>query len=168
MGFQTILVSLDESDLGASVFQQALDIAIACQAQLHLLHAIQPPEQPSSVGAEGMLGGLSDLGTYPMFADPAFWEAQAQVQVDRTETWLQRYEAQAQQAGVVTAHSCPVGEPGAIICDVAKTQSTDLIVMGRRGLSGLAEAFMGSVSNYVVHHAPCSVLVVQTPSPAQP
>ncbi|NEO65320.1 MAG: universal stress protein, partial [Moorea sp. SIO4G2] len=42
-----------------------------------------------------------------------------------------------------------------------------LIVLGRRGLGGLKEMVLGSVSNYVVHHAPCSVLVVQgvaTPS----
>ncbi len=37
----------------------------------------------------------------------------------------------------------------------------DLIVLGRRGRTGLAEALLGSVSNYVLHHAPCSVLVVQ-------
>ena len=37
----------------------------------------------------------------------------------------------------------------------------DLIVIGRRGHQGLSEILLGSVSNYVVHHAPCSVLVVQ-------
>ncbi|MGC1393382.1 MAG: universal stress protein [Coleofasciculaceae cyanobacterium] len=36
-----------------------------------------------------------------------------------------------------------------------------MVVVGRRGRTGLAEAFLGSVSNYVVHHAPCSVLVIQ-------
>lgn len=33
--------------------------------------------------------------------------------------------------------------------------------MGRRGHKGLSEILLGSVSNYVVHHAPCSVLVLQ-------
>ncbi|WP_442949349.1 universal stress protein [Nostoc sp.] len=37
----------------------------------------------------------------------------------------------------------------------------DLIVLGRRGLKGFAELLAGSVSNHVVHHSPCSVLVVQ-------
>ena len=37
----------------------------------------------------------------------------------------------------------------------------DVIVMGHRGISGLQEFFLGSVSNYVLHHAPCSVLIVQ-------
>ncbi len=34
--------------------------------------------------------------------------------------------------------------------------------MGSRGLKGLKEMFLGSVSNYVTHHAPCSVLIVRT------
>ncbi len=37
----------------------------------------------------------------------------------------------------------------------------DLIVVGRRGRSGLSELILGSASNYVLHHAPCSVLTLQ-------
>ncbi|MCZ8054719.1 MAG: universal stress protein, partial [Microcystis sp. LE19-12.2C] len=47
------------------------------------------------------------------------------------------------------------------ICKVAREENIDLIVIGRRGRSGLGELFLGSVSNYVLHHAPCSVLIVQ-------
>jgi len=36
-----------------------------------------------------------------------------------------------------------------------------LVVVGRRGHSGLSELFLGSVSNYVLHRAPCSVLTIQ-------
>ncbi|MEO0350033.1 MAG: universal stress protein, partial [Cyanobacteria bacterium P01_A01_bin.15] len=39
--------------------------------------------------------------------------------------------------------------------------NADLIMMGRRGRSGFSELLLGSVSNYVMHHAPCSVLTVQ-------
>ena len=44
---------------------------------------------------------------------------------------------------------------------LAKDWNADLIIMGRRGLTGLSEMFLGSVSNYVVHHASCSVLLIQ-------
>ena len=37
-----------------------------------------------------------------------------------------------------------------------------MIVVGSRGLKGLKEMFLGSVSNYVTHHAPCSVLIVRS------
>jgi phage terminase large subunit GpA-like protein len=36
-------------------------------------------------------------------------------------------------------------------------------MVGHRGRTGLSEFLLGSVSNYVMHHAPCSVLVVNNP-----
>jgi nucleotide-binding universal stress UspA family protein len=53
------------------------------------------------------------------------------------------------------------GDPGHSICESAQNWGADLIVLGRRGRTGFAEAFLGSVSNYVVHHASCSVFVIQ-------
>ncbi|MGF1516635.1 MAG: universal stress protein, partial [Nodosilinea sp.] len=50
--------------------------------------------------------------------------------------------------------------PGRVICTLAKTWAADLIVVGSHRRKGLSELFLGSVSNYVMHHAPCSVLVV--------
>jgi len=47
------------------------------------------------------------------------------------------------------------------ICDVASEGKYDLIVIGSRGMSGLGRFLIGSVSDRVVHHAPCSVTVVR-------
>jgi nucleotide-binding universal stress UspA family protein len=47
------------------------------------------------------------------------------------------------------------------ITDYAKIQDVDLIVLGTRGLGGLNRLLLGSVSNGVVTHARCSVLVVR-------
>jgi nucleotide-binding universal stress UspA family protein len=55
-----------------------------------------------------------------------------------------------------------VGDPGQVICEVAKSWDADLILMGRNRKSGISELFLGSSSNYVLHHAVCSVLVVQS------
>ncbi|MHC5743836.1 MAG: universal stress protein [Nostoc sp.] len=58
--------------------------------------------------------------------------------------------------------SYQTGDPGTNICDLARSWGAGfLIVLGRRGLKGTAQTLAGSVSNHVVHHAPCSVLVVQ-------
>ncbi|MEY3330640.1 MAG: hypothetical protein RLZZ115_3525 [Cyanobacteriota bacterium] len=46
---------------------------------------------------------------------------------------------------------------------MTKKWGADLVIVGRRNRSELAELFLGSVSNYVVHHVKCSVLVVQQP-----
>jgi nucleotide-binding universal stress UspA family protein len=161
MTFQNILVSLDESDLGAQVFQQALALAVACHARLHLLSVLQPISPVIDVGPEAMIGGMSDLGSYPLFSDPRVWESQVKSQQAHTQQWMNQYLAQVRQAGLEGDVLSPSGEPGPAICEVAEQLQADLVVIGRRGLSGLTEAFMGSVSNYVTHHASCSVLVVQ-------
>jgi len=54
-----------------------------------------------------------------------------------------------------------VGEPGREICALAQEWSADLILLGRRGMQGLGELLLGSVSNFVMHRANCAVLVVQ-------
>ena len=57
-----------------------------------------------------------------------------------------------------------MGDPGRWVRDLAQSWEADLVVLGRRGLTGVAEMFLGSVSNYIVHHVNCSVLVVQEPN----
>ncbi len=47
------------------------------------------------------------------------------------------------------------------ITEYASNSKIDLIVMGTRGLTGFRKLLLGSVSNGVVSHAPCSVLVVR-------
>ena len=67
---------------------------------------------------------------------------------------------EATTAGVDAEFTQFWGSPGRDICDLAQAWSADLILIGSRGLSGIKEVFLGSVSNYVTHHAPCSVLIV--------
>jgi len=54
------------------------------------------------------------------------------------------------------------GSPDQQIVERAKEWKADLIVVGSHG-RGFWGRLLGSVSNGVVHHAPCSVLVVRKP-----
>ena len=53
------------------------------------------------------------------------------------------------------------GPPGHVIVDMAKACRADLVAMGSRGRGMVAGFLLGSVSHYVVRHAPCSVLVAK-------
>lgn len=53
------------------------------------------------------------------------------------------------------------GSAAETIIEVARTRSSELIVMGARGLGRIAAAVLGSVSQKVVAHAPCPVLIVR-------
>jgi len=55
------------------------------------------------------------------------------------------------------------GEPGHAIIRTAIEQEVDFIVTGSRGLGTVRRTIMGSVSDYVVHHAHVPVLIVQHP-----
>lgn len=53
------------------------------------------------------------------------------------------------------------GSPDSRIVEIAEKTGADLIVMGSHGYNAWERLLLGSVSNSVVHHAPCSVLVVR-------
>jgi len=52
------------------------------------------------------------------------------------------------------------GQPREAIIAYAKERENPMILVGRRGLSSIGEMFLGSVSQYLVHHANCPVTVV--------
>jgi nucleotide-binding universal stress UspA family protein len=145
--FQQILVAIDGSVESRQAFNVAMDLARISNADLHLLHVLS----------------VEDKGSPSLFSlrDPDFerkWEVFAQPSMDL----LRSHQAIADAAGIPTTLYQKLGSnPGRVICELAHSLPTDLIVVGRRGLSGLNELFMGSVSNYVTHYAPCSVLTVQ-------
>ena len=65
-------------------------------------------------------------------------------------------DAMLQLAGRIWTQS---GKPGDVIVDAAKKEKATLIVIGSRGLSRVKRTFQGSVSDYVLHNAPCPVCI---------
>ncbi len=157
MMFKKILVALDRSLIGQHVFEEALGLAKSTQASLMLLHVLSPEEEGSPYVPMG-----SNFDYYPGLSGQSFEIYQKQWDDFKNKgiQMLQSFCDEAITAGVTTEFTQNIGNPGRIICDLAHSYGADLIVMGRRGRSGLMELFLGSVSNYVLHHAPCSVHVV--------
>lgn len=56
-----------------------------------------------------------------------------------------------------------IGSPGRSIVESASEWGADLILMGSHGRGFWQRVYLGSVSAAVVHHAPCSVLIVRAP-----
>ena len=56
-----------------------------------------------------------------------------------------------------------MGTPEQILLETAKDWKADLIVVGSHGRGFWGRMLLGSVTDALVHHAPCSVLVVRTP-----
>lgn len=60
------------------------------------------------------------------------------------------------------------GDPVDQVVEFVKERRPDLVVVGSRPLSSAGRFFLGSVSDGILHHVQCSVLVVKAPHPAPP
>ncbi|MBE9128886.1 MULTISPECIES: universal stress protein [unclassified Coleofasciculus] len=160
MVFQKILVALDLSPQSPKVFEQALEIAQNEHSQLMLFHCLSWDVEGEAGLFMGTVGGADLYGSLL-----GQRQKHLQDEVKTVREWLQTYQQQATSMGIATEFDCRIGDLGPQICALAHTWQTDLIVIGRRGYKGLSEIWLGSVSNYVIHHAPCSVLIVQGVTP---
>ena len=159
MTFHRILVAIDESKISQAIFETALKLAQANQAHLRLVHCISDYSM-----SEPAIAIPAEIGMYPRLVDSAY-QAQhewLERRLQEAQTLLQAHCETAIRSGVAADCDRRTGEVGYCLCQAAKEWEADLIVMGRRGRRGLTEVFLGSASNYVLHHATCSVLVVQS------
>lgn len=53
------------------------------------------------------------------------------------------------------------GQPADEVLKLAEEESADVVVVGRRGISGIERFLLGGVSSAVVNHSKCDVLVVK-------
>lgn len=151
-----ILVAVERADARHNlVFDSALSLAKTTGASLMLLHVLAENEANYPI--------LPTYAYYPVLDDRDYEIYQnklaeyKQLGLD----FLQYLTEKATEAGIATEYTQLTGNPGRIICELANTWKADLILVGSRGLKGLKEMFLGSVSNYVTHHAPCSVLIIR-------
>jgi nucleotide-binding universal stress UspA family protein len=63
--------------------------------------------------------------------------------------------------GVEPIREMAMGRPERTLVHVAERDEVDLVVVGHRGVSGITRRLLGSVSEHVGHHAPCSVFIVR-------
>jgi nucleotide-binding universal stress UspA family protein len=67
----------------------------------------------------------------------------------------------AKDAGRKVSGSVEEGHPSEIILRLAESEGIDLIVLGRRGISGIERFLMGGISSSVVDHSKCDVLIAK-------
>lgn len=151
-----IFVALDYLADTPQIFAQALELAEKFQASLNIFHCV--------VAQTATVPEVSAMAVYSGMLEPqtvALREQEFAANLTEVSAWLEALAQQASDRNILVEVNYNIGEPKIEICQAAKDWDADVIIVGRRGLSGLQEMLLGSVSNYVVHHAPCSVMVVQ-------
>lgn len=145
--FKRILVCMDGSDHARDALRTAAGIAHRFRACIDLIHVFDPNEllAPSCYAPE--------IGT-------ALDELMEVVEAEQQRIHRQAC-AELADAGIpCEAHSLQ-GHPAECILRTAEEIQADLTVMGCRGISPWHTLVMGSVSNAVVHHAGCPILIVR-------
>jgi universal stress protein E len=130
-----ILCGVDGSNTSIETAGLAARIAVASGAELRLQNVVpvfEGDERESTLDDDE--------------PDPSEIESAAQV---------------ARAAGARPIRERALGRPEYAILEAAGRERSDLVVVGSRGLSGVARVLLGSVSEYVATHARCSVLVVR-------
>ncbi|MBE9228164.1 universal stress protein [Phormidium sp. LEGE 05292] len=157
--YKKILVAMDNSEISQQVFNSAVSMGKQNNATLMLLHVLTDEEMGLTEIASQHISALEYHAAMVEQVEAYLKEKELfrKKYLSLLEYWVQ----EAADAGVPAEYTLNYGGPGRTICDLANNWDADLIMMGRRGLSGFSEFFMGSISNYVVHHSPCSVFIVQ-------
>lgn len=144
-----VLVATDGSDAAIEAAHRAIEL-LRPGAQILLVTVIPDREDPMDTA-----GG---------FEGPALTEEEAEE--DFVEATEEGRDALARTAaavsGDVEVRLVPADEePGHAIVKIAEDLAPDLLVVGSGGRGFFKRLFTGSVSDYVIHHAPCPVLVMR-------
>jgi universal stress protein F len=136
-----ILVGLDASPRSREVLDAAVDLAHKTGAKLVLLRAVTIPlEIP-------LLAWSVSPGDLPRLLED---EARKAVEDD----------CRSLEPGMVDSVCVRLGVPWQSVCEVARDEDVDLIVVGSHGYSGV-DRLIGTTAAKIVNHADRSVLVVR-------
>jgi nucleotide-binding universal stress UspA family protein len=145
--FHRILVAVDFGEASQEALEVAIDLSIANDADLTLIHAWEIP----AYAYAGMAYLPTDL-----------WSSIELAGKDQLASTLALVRKRVPSAQSVFAS----GEPARQVLDVADRVNADLIVMGTHGRRGVSRALLGSVAERVVRMSPVPVLSVRARGPA--
>lgn len=141
-----IILAIDDSEFAEAATQFLARQLRPQDSEVLIMYVVEPVviAAPPQMAA----------GYYPELEDQV---RQAQVFVERATKTLS-------SAGFKTSTSIAEGDAKSVILDQATEWHAELIVLGSHGRKGLQRFLLGSVSDAVARHAPCSVLIVRVAS----
>ncbi|AZP05135.1 universal stress protein [Jeotgalibaca ciconiae] len=141
--YTTILAPIDGSSESELAFRKAIEVSKRNNAKLIIAHIIDTRAIQTPSGFEGD------------FTDEI---------IRQTKIMMDEYEKIAKDAGLTSIETrIEYGSPKVMIGkDLPDQYNIDLIMIGATGLNAVERLFIGSVSEYVIRHSPCDVMVVRT------
>lgn len=145
-----ILLALDDSECSAAATRAVIAQFTPAHTTVHVVHADDWPQgmPPAMAFAEGSAAAHGILSLHKLRRSHA-------------AALLESAADQLRAAGFTTVASMREGDPRHVIVACADEWHADLIVMGSHGRKGVNRLILGSVSDSVARHAPCSVEIIR-------
>lgn len=140
--FKKILIPTDGSETAEYAAEQAIELA-------------------KGLGAKVIAVYVVDKSSFSGIPTESVWGSMKNILEDEGQKSLKSIKEMAKGAKVELEVIIKEGSPGNVIVKASKEKNVDLIVMGTTGRTGIDKFLLGSVSEKVVRHAHCPVMVVR-------
>ncbi len=149
VSIRTILCPIDFSDCSRAALENAEEFARRFDATLIVTHIVEPVLYPVAYGM-------------PPVSPVAFEDGARASAVNALAPLIDGLV----KRGIKARPLVDAGNAATRICDLAKQESADLVVLATHGYTGMKHLLLGSTAEKVVRLAPCAVLAVKAPPAA--
>jgi universal stress protein A len=144
LSIERILCPVDFSEESTHALRYASELAAHFGAEIIVVHAVEPLPYPVEFG--------------PL---PAILTDAEPVLLKRAKEQLEALRSKELGALPKSRVVVEIGVPEHAICEAAKRERCDLVVLSTHGRSGLSHLLIGSVAERVLRFAPCPVLTIK-------
>ncbi len=160
---KTLLVAVDFSENTDTVLREAARLAGALGAKLWVVHVAGDEMQALAYEALAFPEMAPEFATMPMSVDVQLARGLSAEEFKREHRQLLDISASLRKAGVDAQAVLLKGDAAENIVEKAADLQADIVILGSRGRGCLRKAIVGSVSESVIRHAPCNVMIVPIP-----
>jgi nucleotide-binding universal stress UspA family protein len=146
MALETVVLCTDGSDAAIHALREGF--ALLQPVTRTVIATVTGAGDPTLVAGTGLAGGVMSAEQFEELQEAE--AATGRAVVEHTASALDLGDAELQVLA---------GDPGQALCAFASEVSARALVLGSRGRGGIKRALLGSVSDYVVRHAPCPVVI---------
>ncbi|CAI2736275.1 unnamed protein product [Schistosoma spindalis] len=148
-----VLMPVDGSEHSERAFNWYMDNVMKTTDGLYLVHIVEP----LSPGLNYNLASKS-----PSIKDDFSKHLNSLVESGRA--LRAKFFTRCEDSGLSARFTIHVGtKPGENIVRIANEHGVDLVIIGNRGIGTVKRTFLGSVSDYVLHHANVPVIIIPPP-----
>lgn len=162
IALKKIVAATDGSSYGQIAVRRAVDLARDFGAKLEIISVVEEsagfPANVTFPGGKPMANVTESSADVPR---PSF-EDYLEKKVAKVKKLVEEERDRARHEGVKAEIVVPTGKPWRVLVKETENMGAGLIVMGSHGRTGLKRLVMGSVTQRVIEHSGCPVLVVRT------